>query len=84
MRDMCVLAHGEHRDSSSGPVPEPNREIYIMSNLNKFLQICAGAFAASVIATTLMVGVTLAAEAKPARAHDHLCFSYEDGFLPCP
>ena len=55
-----------------------------MSNLNRFLQICAGAFAASVIATTLMVGVTLAAEAKPVDAHDHLCFSYEDGFLPCP
>lgn len=55
-----------------------------MSNLNRFLQICAGAFAASVIATTLMVGVTLAAEAKPAHARDHLCFSYEDGFLPCP
>ena len=48
-----------------------------MSKFITFWQISAGAFAASIAAMTLMIGMAGAAHAGPHHHH----FSYEYGFL---
>jgi len=50
-----------------------------MSKFFKFWQISAAAFAASIAAMTLMIGLAGAAQAGPQQQHDD--FSLEYGFL---